>query len=337
MAHASPPRAKYTALGLEPTATAEEIRRAYRRLALEHHPDKGGDAERMMEVQQAYETLSDPQRRQLYDAGVDARSGGGFPLEEFLAAMGRGGGVYFFHTPAAAPQAQAHVQVTLEQVYHNTPVHTTISVRRRCATRPVSFVAEKRTFTVQFASLDALQRPTVVRARGHQSHDPQVPDGDVMVRASLAAHATYEPVNTYDLLHRRTMSLGDALCGSRFTLERIDGKKPPLQIVIAPNELRIEPGVTIVCAGHGMPRNRADPSDRGDVYVCFDVDMHTDRDALLQRLSATATVASAPPPACTPWTRAPEPIEFQIGNHVAKGRAQDVLQRRRNEKFMANS
>lgn len=329
MSRASAPRDKYTALGLAPTATAEEIRRAYRRLALEHHPDKGGNGERMMEVQQAYETLSDPQRRQMYDAGVD---GGNFALRDFVAAMARGGsagGVYFFHMPAAAPQAQTQVQVTLEQVYHSAPVPVTVSVRRRCTTRPGTFTAETQTFAVQFPSLDALQRPTVVRGRGHQSHNAHVPDGDVIVHASLAPHATYEPLNRHDLLHHRTVSVGDALCGSSFTLDRIDGQQPPLHIVVAPNELRIEPGVTIMCAGHGLPRDRSDPRNRGDVYICFHVDMHTDRDALLQRLTVAATDPGAPPMAGTAWTRAPDNIEFKIGQLAAVKRSQDVLQRRR--------
>lgn len=58
----------YTCLGLQRTATQEEIKAAYRRLALIHHPDKpGGDAEKFRLLQQAYETLSDPAKRRAYD------------------------------------------------------------------------------------------------------------------------------------------------------------------------------------------------------------------------------------------------------------------------------
>lgn len=59
----------YQALGIQPTATPDEIKRAYRKLAAKHHPDKAtGDHERMARITVAYEVLSDPERRANYDA-----------------------------------------------------------------------------------------------------------------------------------------------------------------------------------------------------------------------------------------------------------------------------
>ena len=57
----------YQTLGIEKTATQEDIKRAYRRLASQHHPDKGGDTAKFQEIQTAYDTLSDPEKRQEYD------------------------------------------------------------------------------------------------------------------------------------------------------------------------------------------------------------------------------------------------------------------------------
>lgn len=57
----------YQTLGVERTATADEIKRAYRRLAMRHHPDKGGDAARFVEIQTAYDVLGDAQKRAAYD------------------------------------------------------------------------------------------------------------------------------------------------------------------------------------------------------------------------------------------------------------------------------
>lgn len=71
----------YAVLGVARDATPEEIKRAYRRLARELHPDLHPDAEsqdRFKEVTAAYEVLSDPEKRQMYDLGGDPRGGGGF-------------------------------------------------------------------------------------------------------------------------------------------------------------------------------------------------------------------------------------------------------------------
>ena len=58
----------YKVLEVEKTASLEEIKKAYRRKALKHHPDRGGDAGKFREVQEAYETLSDNEKRRQYDS-----------------------------------------------------------------------------------------------------------------------------------------------------------------------------------------------------------------------------------------------------------------------------
>jgi curved DNA-binding protein len=57
----------YDILGVKSTAEPDEIKRAYRKLASQHHPDKGGDVAKFQEIEQAYRTLSDPAQRQQYD------------------------------------------------------------------------------------------------------------------------------------------------------------------------------------------------------------------------------------------------------------------------------
>jgi len=57
----------YAALGVARTATQDEIKRAFRKLASQHHPDKGGDTKKFQEIQAAYDTLGDADKRSQYD------------------------------------------------------------------------------------------------------------------------------------------------------------------------------------------------------------------------------------------------------------------------------
>ena len=57
----------YKTLGVSKNATAEEIKKAYRKMARENHPDAGGDEEKFKDINEAYEVLSDEKKRELYD------------------------------------------------------------------------------------------------------------------------------------------------------------------------------------------------------------------------------------------------------------------------------
>jgi curved DNA-binding protein len=59
----------YQTLGVNKNASPDEIKKAYRSLANKHHPDKGGDQAKFKDISVAYDTLSDPQKRQEYDMG----------------------------------------------------------------------------------------------------------------------------------------------------------------------------------------------------------------------------------------------------------------------------
>src|SRR6202050_2954059 len=113
----------YHVLGVERSATPEEIKKAYRKLAVKHHPDKNpGDhaaEEKFKELGEAYEVLSDPDKRAAYDqhghAAFDSRTrarGGGFsggnfhdPFDIFREVFGGSAGGSIFENLFGGQQA----------------------------------------------------------------------------------------------------------------------------------------------------------------------------------------------------------------------------------------
>lgn len=90
----------YEVLGIAKGASADEIKKAFRKLAVQYHPDKeGGDEAKFKEINEAYEVLKDDKKRQRYDqfghAGVGGSSGGGNPYEGFSGFGGQGQNVNF--------------------------------------------------------------------------------------------------------------------------------------------------------------------------------------------------------------------------------------------------
>jgi DnaJ family protein A protein 2 len=97
----------YEILGVSKNSDDNEIKKQYRKLCLTHHPDKGGKAEEFQNIQKAYETLSDPQKRQIYDmtGSSDEQqqgfSGGGMGVDlgsifsNMFGGMGGGMGMPF--------------------------------------------------------------------------------------------------------------------------------------------------------------------------------------------------------------------------------------------------
>lgn len=78
----------YAALGIERTASKEEVKKAFRKLSMEHHPDKGGDEEKFKEINEAYSILYDDEKRKTYDNPnpFNGRFGNGF---DFFKGSGR--------------------------------------------------------------------------------------------------------------------------------------------------------------------------------------------------------------------------------------------------------
>ena len=135
----------YAVLEVDPSASPEELKKAYRRLARQYHPDNNpGDAAseaRFKEVSQAYEILSDPDRRANYDRFGSDVGAGGNPFgagsvqdifDMFFGGMGgrapqRGG-------PQAGPDAEISLDITLDDAAFGATHEVTVTLPHRCST-----------------------------------------------------------------------------------------------------------------------------------------------------------------------------------------------------------
>ena len=126
----------YDILGVSPDASDNDIKRAYRKLAVQYHPDKNPDgAEKFKDITMAYEVLSDEKKRKLYDRfgekGLEEGGmggGGGNPFDIFSQMFGGGMGGMFgggFEQERRGKDVGHAMPVTLEDLYNGkTEKHT---------------------------------------------------------------------------------------------------------------------------------------------------------------------------------------------------------------------
>ncbi|KAJ3726311.1 hypothetical protein EV361DRAFT_896069 [Lentinula raphanica] len=117
----------YDLLEVDPNASESDLKKAYRKKALRAHPDKGGDAEVFKEITHAYEVLSDPQKRRMYDEGGeaglnDAGGMGGMDPQDLFSQLFGGGGFFGGGGPSRSTARKTkdlvhRVHVTLEDLY----------------------------------------------------------------------------------------------------------------------------------------------------------------------------------------------------------------------------
>lgn len=147
----------YDILGVKKDASADEVKKAFRRLARKHHPDAGGDEEKFKEINQAYEVLSDPEKRAQYDqygqyfggqvppgygAGPGAGGPGGFRVDQvdfgdlgdlFGSVFGGGGSGFGGRRPGAPqPRRGSDVQLDLDLTFDEafTGTSTKVDIKR---------------------------------------------------------------------------------------------------------------------------------------------------------------------------------------------------------------
>ena len=134
----------YDILGVSPTASEAELKKAYRKMALKYHPDKNPDAgDKFKEISQAYEVLSDAKKRSIYDEGGEqaikegqGRGGGGFssPMDIFNMFFGGGGGPGMggSHRSSKSKPIVHKLGVTLEELYNGKTRKLAVSRDLKC-------------------------------------------------------------------------------------------------------------------------------------------------------------------------------------------------------------
>ena len=153
---ATAPRDFYEVLGVSKSSSQDEIKKAYRELARKWHPDRNPDdaeaEERFKEIQQAYDALSDPEKRKQYDAGGFAGFGGaGFPGGGFQGAEGFPGGGFasdlgdifssFFRgrgqlgpRELRGRDLETEVRLSFDQAMHGTQIAVSVPTTGPCPT-----------------------------------------------------------------------------------------------------------------------------------------------------------------------------------------------------------
>jgi molecular chaperone DnaJ len=235
----------YATLGVAKNATPEEIKKAYRRLAAIHHPDKGGDTAEFQKVQAAYETLSDPQKKQQHDnpnpfgnqGGPGGFPGGfqfhnGFDMNDIFSQMFGSG----FRQPQK-PSYRTTIWVTLEQVYSG---------------------GEQ---TLQFnnngqASVVKIQIPKGVENGQTMRYDNLV-DGVLIAEFRVHPHQKFQREGP-NLYSEESISILDLIVGTSFNFTTISGKT--LSVTVKPQS---HPGSILRIQGEGLPMN----NDFGDQMI----------------------------------------------------------------------
>ena len=130
----------YDILNIKKSATPEEIKKAYRKLAIKNHPDKGGNPEKFKKISVAYDTLSDLEKKKVYDNyGKNAVDKGHPPSDIF--SMFFGNEQNSRNKPKKCKNVIHNIEVSLEDIYNGKTIK--ISVNRQRLIYPDGMNAEK--------------------------------------------------------------------------------------------------------------------------------------------------------------------------------------------------
>lgn len=259
----------YSILGINKTASQDEIKRAYRRLASQHHPDKGGDTKKFQEVEEAYRTLGDPEKRQQYDnpAPQGFQQFGGMPpgFEDIMSQMFGGGGGGFgdifgrprHHQPLRNSTLNIQTTITLEEAFQGKDLIATLGL------------PSGREQVIEVKIPAGVQDGTVLRlSRMGDDTIPNLPRGDIHLTVNVSSHQTFQRQGD-DLVLELDVHCIDAILGKTFFIDTIDKKTLELSL-----KAGTQHGQIMAANGYGMPKMN-DNRFRGRLLIVVNIKIPT--------------------------------------------------------------
>lgn len=241
----------YQVLGVEKTASQDDIKRSYRRLASKHHPDRGGDAEEFKRVQEAYDTLGDPERRAAYDnpqpQGFSFRTnfGEGNPFADIFGDMFGGFSQGFRQPQTKNNDAMVDIAIDLVQAYHGADIEINTNLgRERIHIQPGARVGSKYR----------------IHGRGPRQYT-ELPPGDLIVRIRHIQMPEGMGRENDDLYIQIGVNVLDMMVGGEIEIAHPSGKNIRVKIPAG-----TQPQSKLRLSNLGFP-NPANALHLGHLYV----------------------------------------------------------------------
>ena len=249
----------YSTLGLKRGASDADIKKAYRSMAMKHHPDRGGDEKKFKEISQAYDFLSDPEKRRMIDAGMDPNQQGGFRQQgsPFEFHFGTGNmddlfgnfGFGFGQRPMRRNKTLSiNVEITLEDVLAGKDINAEIGIPG----------GRQKVINIQIPP--GIEHGQQIRYEGMGDNSiPDVRAGDLIVNVLIRNHATFKREGT-SLIIEKQVSVWDALLGTSINIETLDQKTLSINVPAG-----TQPDTVMSCRGEGLPHMRT--RQRGNLLI----------------------------------------------------------------------
>jgi len=256
----------YSTLGINRNASQEEIKKAYKKQSMAHHPDRtGGDDSKFKEINEAYQNLSDPQKKQMYDQFGTAdprqhqyRSGdfefnfNGSPFggmdDIFESFFGGGGHPFGGSRRAANRPISVAVDISLEDVLSGKTVGMEIQLP----------TGRSKVVTVDIPA--GVEHGQQIKYRGMgEQNIPNIPAGDLNVHIRIRNHPVFQRFGD-NILCEAKINAWDLMIGTKTIIKTLDGKSIEINVPAG-----TQPDTVLSCKSEGLPNVRT--KIRGNLQI----------------------------------------------------------------------